>query len=193
MTYTRLFFSIAFGVAYLLAPTVARGQNGFAWIDTGPGDINHGVSLVPVADGDTVADSVNGLDCRRNVDPNEDFYMYFSVDDSIMFAGSQELAWISFHYFDAPGITFRIQYDSEHSPYHDGPSFTTQGTNQWKAYTLGVKNAYFANRQNNGADFRIAASVGATFYTDLAYVSFRGDRSCCSTANSRRQLQCYGI
>ncbi|HEY7508937.1 MAG TPA: SGNH/GDSL hydrolase family protein, partial [Vicinamibacteria bacterium] len=44
------------------------------------------------------------------------------------------------------------------------------GTNTWKARTEVLRDAWFANRQNGGADFRIAAPRGASFALDLVYV-----------------------
>ena len=50
-------------------------------------------------------------------------------------------------------------------------SVTLGNKDTWKQYTFYLNDAYFGNRQNNGADFRISAGVGTTFYLDLVQVS----------------------
>jgi len=149
---------------------VVAAQQATAWTDLAAGNREFSLRLVNVGDGDTTADSIGGLECRRNLNPSDDFYMYFDVDDAFVFQGNRPNLFLTFHYFDAPGGMFRIQYDTASNPYTDGPWFSTTGTNTWRAYTLGIKTAYFGNRQNGGADLRIAASPGTTFHVDLAYV-----------------------
>lgn len=140
------------------------------WTDLASSNREFDLYHVGVGDGDTVVDTVAGLEVRRNADPNDDFYMYFNVKDQFAFQGSKQSLFITFHYWDGPANTLRIQYDALTDPYFNGPEFTTTGTNKWKTKTVGFKNVYFGNRQNNGADFRIASTPGAYFYVDLVYV-----------------------
>ena len=44
------------------------------------------------------------------------------------------------------------------------------GSNTWKRKAFHVTDAYFGNRQNAGADFRIAKPGGGFFYLDLIQV-----------------------
>jgi len=44
------------------------------------------------------------------------------------------------------------------------------GSNTWKEKVFHVTDAYFGNRQNAGADFRISKSGGGYFYLDLVRV-----------------------
>jgi hypothetical protein len=44
---------------------------------------------------------------------------------------------------------------------------TLTGSSTWKQQVFHVTDAYFGNRQNAGADFRISKSGGGLFYLDL--------------------------
>jgi hypothetical protein len=151
------------------AAAPALAQN--ALVDLSDVDVSHGlVRVTNVADGDTVVASVGGLLARRNEDPGDDHYVYFDVADDVLFARTPPEVYVTFHYFDNAGVSLRLQYDSRTAPYKDTPAIGTTGSNVWKVHTVILNDAYFANRQNGGADFRIAAPPGATFYVDLAYI-----------------------
>jgi hypothetical protein len=153
-----------------LVPTVTSANVPIVWTDLATTNKEYKLKLVTVADGDTTATTIGGLASRRNTTPSNDFYMYFAVDNSFAYQGNRPNMFITFHYWDGPASSFRVEYDSSTAAYHAGPWISTTGTNTWKTYTLGVKNAYFGNRQNGGADLRIAATPGTTFYLDLVYV-----------------------
>lgn len=157
-------------VTFIGIPGITHANVPIAWTDLASTNREFKVELVTVADGDTTATTIGGLQSRRNANPANDFYMYFAVADDFAFQGNRPNLFITVHYWDGPASTFSIQYDSAASAYLAGPQISTTGSNTWKTHTLGVKNAYFGNRQNGGADFRVAATPGATFYLDLAYV-----------------------
>jgi hypothetical protein len=146
----------------------AFAQN--ATIDMRESDLRHGLERVAVADGDTVAVTVAGLQARENLDPWDDHYVYFDVDDALLFARTPPEVHVTFHYHDRPGLTLWLQYDAATAPYKDSAALQTAGTNAWKVHTFVLRDAFFANRQNGGADFRIAAPPGARFAIDLVYV-----------------------
>ena len=106
-----------------------------------------------------------------NVNNANDFYFYFAVFDSYAFQGSRPNVWISFDYYDTGTGSLTMQYDATSSNYKNGPTVTFTNSNTWKSVAWNVTDAYFGNRQNNGADFRIAAPVGKTFYIDTVQVS----------------------
>jgi len=70
------------------------------WADLASSDRNFKLSRVDVSDGNTIVDSVGGLEARRNWDPNDDYYMYFNVDDGFAHNGSHPNIFITFHYWD---------------------------------------------------------------------------------------------
>ena len=70
--------------------------------------------------------------------------------------------------------TLTLQYDSigdGSAIYKNAGSVTLGNKDTWKQHTFYLNDAYFGNRQNNGADFRLSAGVGTTFYLDLVQVS----------------------
>jgi len=139
-------------------------------------DIVAGASLVTVDDGDTTPDIQASRACRRNTNANGgDYYMYFNVDDAFAFEGDRPVLAISIDYYDLGTGTLTLQYDSIGDDfdnfYQSAGSVTLGNMDTWKQHTFYLDDAYFGNRQNNGADFRIFGGVGATFYLDLVQVS----------------------
>jgi hypothetical protein len=152
-----------------VAAGAGAGEN--ALVDLRPVDLRHGLAHVAtVADGQTRPVVIGGLEARRNEDPADDHYMYFDVDDGLLSGARPPEVHVLFHYFDVPGVSLRLQYDGALAAYQDTAAFSTAGTHTWKVHTVVLRDAAFRNRQNGGADFRIAALPGSTFYVDLVYV-----------------------
>jgi hypothetical protein len=149
--------------------------NSDIYVDMGNPDAIQGLAPTVVGDGDTAPATIGGRSCRVNVNPAQDFYFYFSVADAWAYQGSKPNVYISMDYYDTGTGSLSLQYDSigpDFSFYYKnvvGPTYTN--TNTWKHYTWHVTDANFGNRQNGGADFRIAAPVGKTFYLDVVRVS----------------------
>ncbi len=132
------------------------------------------------ADGDTVVvANQGGLNCRRNLvtsGGSADLYFYFAVADSFAFQGSQHELCVTMDYYDTGTASLRLQYDSDTGStsaaiYKDGGSVTLGNTNKWKRKIFHVTDAYFGNRQNSGADFRINRSATGSFYIDRILVT----------------------
>lgn len=130
------------------------------------------------ADGNTIADIIDGTSCRRNVNPSPNNYFYFSVDDSFVFQGSQHDLCITVDYYDgsSSGQSLRLQYDSDtgtdlEAIYKNGETVTLGGSNRWMRKIFYVSDAYFGNRQNGGSDFRINCLGGGTHYLDRVLVT----------------------
>jgi len=148
-------------------------DSGAVSVDLGASDIEAGLSRVDTGDGRTTAVDVGGRSARKNTDPASDFYMYFDVSDGFAFEGRRPEAFITVDYFDAGTGTLTLQYDSLGSPFENGGSVALRGTNTWKSHTFHVTDAYFGNRQNGGADFRMSGGVNNTFYLDVVRVAPR--------------------
>jgi len=78
-------------------------------------------------------------------------------------------------YYDTGTGSISLQYDSNIGTnlaafYKDGGSVTLTGSNTWRRKVFHVTDAYFGNRQNAGADFRISKCCGSLFYLDLVQV-----------------------
>ena len=79
---------------------------------------------------------------------------------------------IDVDYYDLGSATLTLQYDSiGDGEYKSAGSIALGNKDTWKQFTFYLDDAYFGNRQNNGADFRISAGVGTTFYLDLIQLS----------------------
>jgi hypothetical protein len=136
-------------------------------------DIEDGINLVTVGDGNTTPDTKASRACRRNTNATGgDYYMYFNVDDEFAFEGDRPIVAIDVDYYDLGSATLTLEYDSiGNGAYTSAGSFTLGNKDTWKQFTFYLNDAYFGNRQNNGADFRISAGVGTTFYLDLIQLS----------------------
>jgi len=161
----------------LYAIKIATGEDIYdAYIDLGSPEPAEGMNLVTVGDGDTIVDNIGGRSCRRNVDPESDYYCYFNIDDDLAYQGGSAEAYITIDYYDTDAGSLRLQYDAAGGNYTTGGFVTLTGSNIWKQHRFHVTDAYFGNRQNSGADFRIfkknaADQAGGTFYLDLVQAS----------------------
>ncbi len=155
------------------------GQWARCWdkiINLGTINVGSGINLITtVGDGDTEALTIVAHECRRTVDKNSDYYMYFDINDKVVYQGSEKDWYIQIDYYDSNGGSIGLEYDSDDgndvpSRYKSGGTVTIGNTNKWKSYTFHVTDAYFGNRQNGGADFRIAKYSGGWLYLDCVYV-----------------------
>jgi hypothetical protein len=124
-----------------------------------------GLDLVEQADGQTTPDTVADRECRRPVFTQWDSsYFYLRVDDTFLFDARDTSAFVTVEYFDAPGLSFSLHYDSNdptgavEGAYTDGGDRQTTGSNTWMSTTFELSDVRFANRQNGGADLRIATT-----------------------------------
>jgi hypothetical protein len=136
-------------------------------------DIVEGINLVAGADGHTTPDTKASRACRRNTNAaGGDYYMYFNVDDAFALKGNRRALAIDVDYYDLGSATLTLEYDSiGDGAYKSAGSVVLGNKDTWKQVTFELDDAYFGNRQNNGADFRISAGVGTTFYLDLIQLS----------------------
>jgi hypothetical protein len=104
------------------------------------------------------------------VNPAQDFYFYFGVDDFFIFSGDEPDLFITIDYYDVGTAALTLQYDAASAIYKDGGSVSRTNTNTWKQHTFHVTDAFFGNRQNNGADFRILGS-SSTITLDVITVA----------------------
>jgi hypothetical protein len=65
-----------------------------------------------------------------------------------------------------------LHYDSVIGPYQIAtPTISLRGTGLWLTARFNLTNAYFGNREDGGADFRIAVGANATLFVDEVRVS----------------------
>lgn len=149
-------------------------------VDLGNPDVSAFMDLVSSDDGMTGPVTINGRDCRQNVDLTKDFYFYFAVGDGFAFQGNRPDVYITLEYLDGGSGTISLQYDSDMGS--DRPAFYRHGGDvvltgdpaapAWKRATFHLADAYFGNRQNANADFRFAG-FGHRFYIDSVRVAIQ--------------------
>jgi hypothetical protein len=143
-----------------------------ARIDLGRIDKEDRLYRVPNEDGDTLVINQAGRYCRTNktLGAGGDGYMYFNVVGSSAYQGNHSDVDIVIEFLDSGTALLRLQYDGSGGSYSDGGNVTLTNTNTWRRHTFHVDDAWFGNRQNNGADFRIAGPFTSRFYIDAVEV-----------------------
>ena len=144
-------------------------------IDMGSPDVPNGIVNLQNADGNTTPVTIGGRSCRQNVNPNTDLYFYFGVSDLFAFQGNVTNLYVVMDYFDTGSGTLGMQYDSTTGNtldafYKSAGSVALTGSNTWKEHVFHITDAYFGNRQNAGADFRISIAGSGFFYLDVVQV-----------------------
>lgn len=124
---------------------------------------------------ETEPDRIGGRSCRRN--RGNDRHVYFAVDDGFAFRGDSVELYVTIDYFDTGSGSLRLAYDSTaggalEARYKDGGEVTLHGSGRWRRHTFHLVDAFFGNRQNRGADFRITKTgVAEPFYLAAVEVS----------------------
>lgn len=157
-----------------------------ALLDLGDSDVACYLERIerPGSDGCTVPDWMEGVSCRRNDPSLQCHYLYLALDDCFARAGTLSKARIRVEYYDHPneqgtGANFRVEYDAS-SPsevYHKLSKVVLQGSGEWKWAEWVVTNAYFGNRQQEGADLRIAIaneSSGMLYFNRIGVARLGG-------------------
>jgi regulation of enolase protein 1 (concanavalin A-like superfamily) len=124
------------------------------------GATNTGNLLQPLeytGDGNTSARVIAGIDCRRALNN----YMYFKVDDTVIMGASAgaDVTVVVDYYDTGGGVDLALEYDSVSAPYKAHPkAFSVSSTDTWRTARFEISDAYFGNRQNGGADFRLRST-----------------------------------
>jgi hypothetical protein len=124
----------------------------------GPANYSYGMSENNAAyDGPTAGSDIGGLSALASTDSN----IYFSINDSIAYAGDYS-ATFKVEYYDSGTGSFQVQYDDGTSnPYKAAtPNIQLTNSGTWKTATVTATDAYFGNKQNGGADFRLRNGGG---------------------------------
>ena len=150
-------------------------------VDLGLADLAEGITHPQSADGDTTAATIDDRNCRRNLDPGAtpaDNYFYFAVDDLYAFEGNRPEVYVTLDYYDTGTGDLELHYDSSDfggamaGAYKSGGTIALTGADTWMQHTFHLTDAYFGNRQNADADFRVFGGGGGhTFYLDVVHIS----------------------
>ena len=136
-------------------------------ITFGPKGKGDGLRLKTGGDGEAGATTAGGVDCLQAL-PNRfsnNRYLYFDADDSFYFDSGGTLE-VTVEYLDEGTAPFTLEYDSQDpaatlaGAYKSAGEAKRAGTGQWKQAAFTLKDPRFANRQNQGSDFRLCAAAG---------------------------------
>jgi len=90
-------------------------------------------------------------------------YLYFDVRDDVAFDGDDTVE-VSVEFLDEGTAPFWLEYDAARAAqntlaaYRHAGQVNRRNSLEWKAAVFRLDAARFANRQNNGADFRLGSS-----------------------------------
>jgi arylsulfatase A-like enzyme len=104
----------------------------------------------------TEAAVVDGIECRYIPITDKRKYGYFKVDDNLIKTEDSELTF-ELTWYDGTS-KLMLQYNSLNADY-ERVEINPSNTHQWITKTIPVKDAAFANAQNNQSDFRIHGDV----------------------------------
>ena len=131
-----------------------------------------GLFLVPLPDGPFLSAETAAKLCVRTPGPGSG-YLYFKMVDPFYY-NNHEPVEVMVEYFDSGSGSFHLEYDShDRSAMLDGAYKTTdpvgfKGTEKWVKHTFVIEDARFINRQNGGADFRLAIDEGTHFFSKMS-------------------------
>jgi hypothetical protein len=122
-------------------------------------DTEYGLHRLDVGDGMTTPVTVGGRDARSTTAGSP--FVYFAVGDSLVHGGNYH-AVIRLDYYDHGTGSWAVHYDSSDptQKYKSTPPVVRTGTDTWKTATFTVDDAGFTDRENAGADFRLASNGG---------------------------------
>lgn len=135
-----------------------------AWVQLGPINVEHGLSLLNGGDGQNEAVVFGNAKCRRNIlesDPPSRC-LYFNYDPRA--SRLQRPVYVAIEYFDDGFGTMRIEYDSAdlgapaRGVYKEGATELLLDSRKWRKVIFEIPDARFEGRQNLGADFRLVCS-----------------------------------
>lgn len=120
--------------------------------------------LVPSGDGHILPVQKDKQPCYRTDVKHGSPYIYFDVNDEWL-QDTDQMVLLEIEYYNEgnPNDSFCVEYDSNFDGdevakrYHQSPVFVKPEGKGWKSAIIALESARFSNRQNDGADFRIAA------------------------------------
>jgi len=130
-------------------------------------DSADGLRLFPFADGPFAMETLAGRAAAVARAEGAIRYLYAAVHDGFG-SGRPETLVARVTYLDTPGGRFTIHYNRPAEPYASGAWITLAGSGQWKEAAIVLKDAFFANEQNGGADLRFCIAGGVLAVARIA-------------------------
>ena len=85
--------------------------------------------------------------------------MTFAVADVVAFAGDPSTLSIGVEYLDVGSGVLYLEYDGARGVHSRSAAVRLGNTGGWRYHAFEVRDAVFANRQRDGADFRIRSTA----------------------------------
>ncbi|MEQ8846708.1 dockerin type I domain-containing protein [Botrimarina sp.] len=98
-------------------------------------------------------------------------YLYFAVANGFLSSESDGRdVTVEVEYLDLVAGQFSLEYDGVDGADQISSPATLTGSGQWRTHRFEVPDAFFADRQNGGADFRLVAPGGSFFVRRVSVV-----------------------
>lgn len=139
------------------------------WVSAQLGAVNqdNGLTQIELApDGQTQADTVDSVECRKLVVQGGNRYMYLDVADWYYPPGPGPGVTLMVEYYSANNVPFSVHYDAADGNAYKSSSGRNTGTaGAWKKALFHLPDPQFGGNQNGGADLRIETSdVSSDFH-----------------------------
>ena len=151
---------LSWAAAMTLSAPVPAGEP--LWVQLGPTDEPHGLTVPCGGDGLHQADTLGGSPCRR-IAGDHSHYMYVQADDARMPAGCYD-AYLAIEFYDDQAIVAHVQYDKapvdkqKNSLYSQADDVIVGfDSQQWRRAVVHLPDARLGHGQNHGADLRLCA------------------------------------
>ncbi len=141
--------ALAFALATIAAPDEPL------WINLGPANESHGLTVPSIGDGENVPAEAAGSACRRIKSPGS-LYLYVAVDKTLLPPGSYDL-YVTVELLDERLGVVALQYDRAGGAAYaqSEEKLLTIGAGGWERRTVRLPGAGLGGRENHGADFRL--------------------------------------
>jgi len=132
-----------------------------ATLDLGDPDVYHLLYRVENDDAPTAAIEVAGRGCRQTRASTSDPTMAFAIADVVAFAGDPSTLRIGVEYLDVGSGVLFLEYDGARGVHSRSAAVRMGNTGRWRYHAFEARDAVFANRQRDGADFRIRSTTSS--------------------------------
>jgi hypothetical protein len=133
------------------------------WVQLGPQNDEHGLSVASGGDGANAPDTLGGSPCRRT-DGEKSLYLYVKADDARVPPGRYD-AYLAVEYFDDSLDLVHVQYDKapvvrEVNSFYSGAEdlILRTGSRAWRRTVLRLPDARLGKGQNFGSDLRLVGN-----------------------------------
>jgi hypothetical protein len=145
------------------------------WIELGPANHEHGLSVPSGGDGCNAAETLADSPCRRIHGPKAN-YLYLKADAARVPPGCYD-AYLAVDYFDDATEAVRVEYDKAPLVRAANSFYTAAqdllllaGSRQWRRTVIHLPDARFGHGQNFAADLRLVGSEVAVRRLELLFV-----------------------